>query len=309
MRSLLKPVAIGVAALVVATAGFALAGGVTVTLGPKGPQPGAVTVEWGDTLGFVNGDSVTHGITSAHNDVGPATLAPGATVGGTVTARAGSYQYRQTGGKNYPGTVVVTATGTVTLKASKATVVYGGAVLLSGVASKPDSAVLLEQRLSGTTTWHELATVTSASDGTFGDSVRLEQSAKLRASIAGGQIRSAPVAVTLVPALTISSQARVTKVGRSIPITVRLVPPKAAKRVSLFECTPYSGGWHSVATRAPGAGGRITFSWTAGYGRTRLRAAIARKDAVAGFATQLSATITVTGIGPPPAKNHPKHGC
>ena len=74
-------------------------------------------MEWGDTLAFVNGDSVTHAITSPHDDVGPATLAPGATVGGTETAHAGSYQYRQTGGKSFVGTVVVTATGKVTLKA------------------------------------------------------------------------------------------------------------------------------------------------------------------------------------------------
>ena len=310
MRGLLKPVALGAAAVVVATAGFALASTVSVTLGPKGPQPAVATVEWGDTLAFVNGDSVTHGITSAHNDVGPATLAPGETVGGTETAHAGSYQYRQTGGKSLVGTVVVTATGKVTLKASKATVVYGQSVLLSGVSTKPATAVLLEQRPSGDTAWHPLATVTSAQDGTFSQFVRLELSTKLRASIAGGQLRSAPVAVALAPLLTISSTASRTKVGRSIPISTRLSPAKAATRVTLYACSPYTRGWQTVATKPPGSSGRITFRWTAGYGRTLLRAEVERKYASPGFLTGKSSTIAVTATGAPPSgKNRPKQNC
>ncbi len=310
MRGLLKPFAIGAAAVVVATAGFALAASVTVTLGPSGPQPAKATVEWGDTLAFVNGDSVTHGITSPHDDIGPATLAPGATVGGTVTARSGSYQFRQTGGKSFVGTVVVTATGTVTLKASKATVVYGQAVLLSGVASKPETPVLLEQRPSGDTAWRPLATVASAADGKFAQSVRLELSAKLRASIAGGQIRSAPVVVALEPLLTISSTARATKVGRSIPVSTRLSPAKAATRVTLYECSPYTHGWHAVAAKPPGLSGRITFRWTAGYGRTLLRAEVERRDAAPGFRPGQSSTIAVIATGAAPGgKNRPRLSC
>ncbi len=310
MRGLFKSVAIGAAAVVVATAGFALAAEVSITLGPKGPQPAVATVEWGDTLSFVNGDAVTHEITSAHNDIGPATLAPGATVGGTVTAHAGSYQFRQTGGKSFVGTVVVTATGTVTLKASKTTVVYGQAVLLSGISSKADTAVLLEQRLSGDTAWRPLATVTSAADGTFGDVVKPELSTKLRASIAGGQLRSAPVAVALAPLLTISSSARATKVGRSIPVSTRLSPAKAATRVTLYACSPYTHGWQTVAAKPPGLSGRITFRWTAGYGRTLLRAEVERRYAAPGFLTGKSSTIAVTATGVPPGgKNRPKPNC
>jgi len=295
--------------LVVSTAGFALAASVSITLGPKGPDPAVATVEWGDTLSFVNGDSVTHAITSAHNDVGPATLAPGATVGGTVTAKAGSYQYRQTGGKSYVGTVVVTATGTVTLKASKATIVYGQAVVLSGVSSKPDTPVLIEQRVSGDATWKPVGTVASGADGVFSDTVRPQLSTKLRASIAGGQLRSDVVAVALKPALAISSSARVTKTGHVLPVGARVSPPGAARRVTLLACSPYSHGWHSVGAKAPGPGGRVTFAWKAGYGRTLLRAQIQRSDVAQGFQAQQSGTIAITGIGSPPDRNRPKHAC
>jgi plastocyanin len=310
VRGLLKPFAVVAAAVVAATAGFALAATVSVTLGPKGPQPAVVSVEWGDTLQFVNGDSVTHAITSPHDDIGPATLAPGATVGGTVTLHAGSYQFRQTGGKNFVGTVVVTATGTVTLKASRRTVVYGQAVTLSGVTSKADTPVLIEQRTVGATAWSTVTTVSSAADGTFGDVVKPELSTRLRASVAGGQIRSAPVAVALAPALSISSTARATRVGRTIPISARLSPASAATRITLSECSPYTQGWRTVATRPPGLGGRVTFRWTAGYGRTLLRAGIGRRDAAPGFLTQQSATIAVIAAGSPPnGKVRPSRGC
>lgn len=301
---------IGAAAVALAAAGFALAGTVSITLGPKGPQPAIATAEWGDTLAFVNGDSVTHGITSPGAGFGVTAISPGSTYAGAVTARAGSHQFRQTGGKSFVGTVVVTATGTVTLKAARSTVVYGQAVVLTGVASKPDTPVLIEQRLTGDTSWHPLASVSSAADGTFSESVQLELSARLRASIAGGQIRSATVAVALKPVLSISSIGRRTKVGHTIPISVRLNPARAARRVTLFECSPYTSGWRAVTTKPPGLSGRMTFRWTAGYGRTLLRAAVERRYATPGFEAQQSGTIAVTASAAPPGgKNRPTHGC
>ena len=309
MRGPVKPVAIGAAALVVATAGFALAATVTVTLGPKGPQPAVVTVEWGDTLSFVNGDSVTHGITSSRDSVGPATLAPGATVGGTETDHAGSYQYRQTGGKSFVGTVVVTATGKVTLVAGKAKVVYGRPVALSGVSSKPGTPVLIEERASGDTTWRPLATVTSAADGTFGDVVTPALSTRLRASIAAGQIRSGVVSVSVEPALSISSTARATKAGRSIPISARLSPASAATRVTLYACSPSTRRWQAIAAKPPGLSGRITFRWTATYGRTLLRTEVERRYAAPGFLPAQSSTIAITATGTPPGGNRPNPSC
>ena len=137
--------------------------------------------------------------------------------------------------------------------------------------------------------------------------MRLELSAKLRASIAGGQIRSAPVVVALEPLLTISSTARATKVGRSIPVSTRLSPAKAATRVTLYECSPYTHGWHAVAAKPPGLSGRITFRWTAGYGRTLLRAEVERRDAAPGFRPGQSSTIAVTATGAAPGgKNRPR---
>ena len=183
-------------------------------------------------------------------------------------------------------------------------------MLLSGVSTKPDTPVLIEQRLSGDTAWHPLATVTSATDGTFSQPARPEQSTKLRASIAGGQIRSAPVAVAVRPLLTISSNARATRVGRSITVSTRLSPAKAATRVTLFACSPYTHGWQSVAARPPGLSGRITFHWTAGYGRTLLRAEVERRYAAPGFLTAQSPTIAVVATGAPPGgKNRPRQNC
>ena len=310
MSGLVRRIALGAGVAALAAAGFALADTVSITLGPKGPQPGVVTVEWGDTLAFVNGDSVAHGITSSRSDLGAATIPPGSTYAGAVTVRAGSYQFRQTGGKSFPGTVVVTATGTVTLKANRATVVYGRPVVLTGVSSKPDTPVVLEQRATGDPAWRPLATVTAAADGSFGAAAQLEESVRVRASIAGGQIKSATVSVGLAPALAISSIGTRTAVGHVLPIAARLTPGKAATHVTLLECGPTTGGWRTVAAKPPGLSGRITFRWTAGYGRTLLRAVVLRRDTTQGFEPQQSGTIAVTGIGPPPSgRSRPPHRC
>ncbi len=68
-RAMRRLVPIAAASIALGAAGFALAGGVAVTLGPSGPQPKVVTVSWGDTLSFANGDSVTHAITSPRDDL------------------------------------------------------------------------------------------------------------------------------------------------------------------------------------------------------------------------------------------------
>ena len=297
------------AAVALAAGGYALAAGVTVTLGASGPQPGVVTADWGDTLAFVNGDSVTHGITSPRTDLQATAIAPAATYVNVVTAHAGSYQYRQTGEKSFTGTVVVLATGTVELRARSRSLVYGRPLKLSGSAGKPETPVLVEARLAGDTAWKPAATISSNGDGSFAVDIALERSGKLRASIDGGQVRSAVIAVDVAPALAIVSVVRQTKAGHTVPVVARLTPPLAASRVTLSQCSASTAGWRAVATRLPAPGGRITFRWKAGYGRTLLRVAIKRSDTAAGFAAVTSTAVAVTGSGVNPSRKHRAPRC
>jgi plastocyanin len=308
-RSWGRALVAGAALAALAAAGYALAAGVTVTLGAAGPQPGTVTADWGDTLAFVNGDSVTHGITSPRTDLQVTAIPPAGTYTSVVTAHAGSYKYRQTGAKDYPATVVVLATGTVKLKAAAKAIAYGRPLKLTGTATKPGTPVLVEERLTGDTTWHPAATLTSGDDGSFAAAVELKRSAKLRASIDGGQVSSTVLAVSVKPVLAIVTVARKTTAGRMVPVVARLTPPHSATRVTLSQCNADTVGWRSVSTQRPAASGRISFRWKAGYGRTLLRVAIKRADAATGFSAVTSRTVAVNGAGVNPSRKHRTPRC
>ena len=308
-RKWARGLVVGAVALALAFGGYALAAGVTVTLGPTGPQPDLVTADWGDTLVFVNGDSVVHGITSPRTDLQVTAIPPAATYTSVVTEHVGSYKYRQTGAKDLPGTVVVLATGVLKLKVSARSLPYGRPLKLSGVVTKLDTPILVEERLTGDTAWQPASTVSSAGDGSFAVTLALKRSAKLRASIDGGQVRSPVIAVSVSPVLGIVSVVRHTTVGKTLPVVAHLLPPHAAARVTLSQCNAATGGWRSVATKRPAASGKLVFSWKAGYGRTLLRVSIKRSDAAQGFGAVTSSSVAVTGTGVNPSRKHRAPGC
>ena len=296
-----------------AAAGYAAAATVVVTLGPSGPQPAVVTVGWGETLELVNGDSVEHGLTSPRPELHADTIAPGATFTDVVTGRAGPFVYHQTGGERRDGTVVVVLSGTVSLRAADDSLLYGRRLRLSGKTT-PAAPVAIEERLAGEPAWHTVATVTSGGDGAFAADLPLALGGRVRASIDGGQIRSAPVAVSVEPGLTLKAVPHRAKAGHAVRLRTRVRPRDAAKRVLLFACSPTTAGWRRVARAKPSAAGVAVFRWRAAYGSTRLRATVQRRDAAPGFSARTSATVAVTGTGTPPpakakAKHRPAHHC
>jgi plastocyanin len=304
-------VPVGAAVIALGAAGFALAGGVAVTLGPSGPQPKVATVAWGDTLSFVNGDSVAHAITSGREDLRSPAIPPGATYSSVVTARTGTYPYKQTGGKNLPGFLVVTASGTISLTAQPKTVLYGRSVTLSGVASMPSTPVLIEQHLRGAKDWTPIATVTSAADGQFSTVARPAIGANVRASVASGQVRSKVVHVRVRPRLVIASQARKTVADRRIDVVARITPANAARRIYLLSCSVRSGAVKRAASKRPGPGGGVSFKWKAPAGRTLLVVAVKNDDLVKGYSPNVSNVISVTAKGALPhlARHHKRRTC
>jgi hypothetical protein len=298
------------AAAALGVAGYALAGSVTVSLGPAGPQPTAVTADWGDTLAVVNTDTVTYAITSPREDLRADTVAPGATWTSVVTARAGSYQYRQIGGtKSFQGQLVVTATGKVSLTARPAEVVFGQPVQLRGVVTKVGTPVVLEQRSIGDTEWKPVATLDGDASGAFSTSLRLASGARLRASIDGGQVHSANVGVSVLPVLTLTASPRKVAAGTPVSVRVRVKPAAAAARVGVSVCNELDGHWVSSGTKRP-SGGLATFRVRLAYGQTQLRAEIARRDAAPGFEARISKKIVVTATGTPPrARKRAPHRC
>jgi plastocyanin len=289
-------------------AGYAAAAHLVVALGPSGPQPSVVTVGWGDTLELVNHDSVAHGLTSARHEL-RAAVAPGATFTDVVTGRAGPFVYHQTGGRRLDGTVVVALPGSVSLQTADASLRFGQGLQLSG---KTNAAVpvAIDERLVGEAAWHTVTTLKSGSDGVFAASLTLAHGGKVRASIDGGQLRSAPVAVSVAPRLTIRVSPHRTKVGRRVRLRTQMRPAAAASRVTLYVCSPFSGHWRRVAGAKPSASGVAVFRWPAVPGSWRLRVGLRRHDLTLGYAPGTSARVTVTGTGKKlPVKLPARHHC
>lgn len=301
-------VPIAAASIALGAAGFALAGGVAVTLGPSGPQPKVATVSWGDTVSFANGDSVAHAITSPRDDLRSAEIPPGGTYSSVVTARTGTYPYKQTGGKTFPGFLIVRTSGTVSLTARPKSVLYGRSVTLAGVSSIPSTPVLIEQHLRGARDWTQIAAVTSAEDGEFSTVANLPIGANVRASVASGQLHSTVVHVRVRPRLAIASQARRTVANRRIDVVARITPANASRRLYLLACSVRSGAWKRAASKRPGSGGGATFKWKAQPGRTLLRVAVKNDDLVKGYSPSASGVISVTAKGAlPRLPHHRKH--
>lgn len=302
-------VPIAAASIALGAAGFALAGGVAVTLGPSGPQPKVATVSWGDTLSFTNGDSVAHAITSAREDLRSPVIPPGGAYASVITARTGTYPYKQTGGgKNLPGFLVVSTSGTVSLTAQPKSVLFGRSVTLAGVSSIPSTPVLIEQHLRGARDWTQIATVTSGEDGAFSTVANLPIGANVRASVASGQLHSPVVHVRVRPRLAIASQARRTVANRRIDVVARITPANASRRLYLLACSVRSGAWKRAASKRPGSGGGATFKWKAQPGRTFLRVAVKNDDLVKGYSPSASGVISVTAKGAlPRLPHHRKH--
>jgi hypothetical protein len=205
-RGTAKVLLLGVAPLGLGAAGFAGAGKSRLLLTSKGPAPATISVAWGDTLEVKNADGVAHTLASSHREL-QGVIQPGQTYTTAFTSCTRAYDYRQTGGKAYPGKVVVSFSGYVSLQVSRSLVAYGRTVRLSGHSSLHSTPVAVEVRRGGAVRWRVLRTFASGAGGAFAGAVRLERGGKLRATIAAGRIRSRMRAVTVSPRIARSASA------------------------------------------------------------------------------------------------------
>ena len=175
MRKLL--VLIGAIAALAVTG--AAAGTVTVSITKNGYVPRVVTIAVGDSVQFMNTDTVAHqvvfkktgGVTCAPN---PLVLQPAQS--GTCTfANAGSYSYSDPNarGNTFRGTVTVTGPAppadTLTLTVKPRIVAYGGKVALSGLLSsqKVGENVDILAQACGQNAATKVTTVQTATGGAF----------------------------------------------------------------------------------------------------------------------------------------------
>ena len=278
---LVKLTLLCVAGLALGAAGFALAGTSTLSLTYGGPQPGTLTVPWGDTLRITNVDSVSHAIVSSHPELQTGVVLPGHTFTSTITGPAHSYSFRQTGGRGFPGKIAVDFTGHVTFTPSRTAVDFGRSVRFSGTTSVRSTPVLLQVHRRGETHWSTLTTMLSNGSGAYSATVRLDRGGKLRAAIAAGQIRSATRIVTVRPKLIASR--------RGGGLTAKITPAGAATRLTL-ECRIGPGRWKRIASKRPSRTGVVSFPVQ--RGRLLARVAGTHRDTQDGYAPTASRALS-----------------
>jgi plastocyanin len=294
MRRLLL---IGAAAIGLAISGLAV--GATehqVTLTATGIQPANTQVGWGDTIVFTNTDSAQHTLLIPRLE-----LTKDIPAGGTYThlfeVEAGSYQVRDRfGSKTNQGRVevAVAAAGSLTLS-SAATVVFGKPLAVKGISPYGASPVLVQTRPPGQgATWATLATLTPGIDGSFVGSIALQRGGRLQATAAGGQLRSAPVIVTVVPVLAVKFTPKRPAVGAFAKILATLQPAGAATTATLERYDTLRKRWVRVKTVPIRSTGVAAFAVRMTKVVTSYRVVIGRSSSQPGFATVTSKPFKIT---------------
>lgn len=286
----------GVVAALVASSLASGAAEVAVSLTSTGFQPNAPQVNWGDTLVFTNKDSTKHTLLIPRLDV-TKDLNPGESYTQLLEVNAGSYQMRdRISNRTFNGRFEVSITGTLTLKASSVSVVYGKPLQLSGVSPYPQAPVILETRPPGQSQWTQLTTVTPGADGSYGAQVSLQRGGRIQAVTAGTQLFSAPVAVTVVPRMTVSIDPRRPADGSTVKIIVKVGPAGAARSASLETYVTLRKRWQKLKTATVGATtGVVRFPVKATLTPTQYRIVIARSGMNPGYVPIMSKPFKITG--------------
>ena len=178
MRKIILLAAIAALAVAVSAAG---AKTVTVTITKNGYVPKAMAIHQGDTVQFMNGDTVAHqvtfkstaGVTCSPN---PLVLQPGAN-GSCTFKDASNYSYSDPNakGNTFRGTVTVTAApASLSLTAKPVLVIYGSTDLLTGTLSTQQTGenvdVLAQQ--CGAASATKTATVQTTTGGVYSATVK-----------------------------------------------------------------------------------------------------------------------------------------
>lgn len=273
--------------------GVALAAATTVSIGPTGPQPATVTIQWGDTITFENVDDAARGVTIPRLQLASPAIPPGGSWTRVFDGRSGSYGFRQTEGRGFQGSILVELKGSVTMKATPTTVRYGRRVSFAG-KSLPGHAVKLEQLVAPQAgQWIEVATVRAGPDGAWSTSLLPKLGARFRATAAAGQLRSPAVSVGVQPTVSLV-RPRGVKAGKTSTVRGRLAPPGAATTADLERYDSERRRWVRQDRRTVPRSGVVAFRWQAVKGRSRLRVQIHRYGVKRGFEPVTSKPIVVT---------------
>ncbi len=267
-----------------------------IALTASGPQPSTLTVRWGDSAVFTNTTSAPVTLLIPRLSV-TEEIAAGATFTRVFDVRAGAYPIRQRiVNKATVGTITVDASGTITLKATPATVVFGKPVALAGTSSFGDTPVDIETRIQGvSSTWQKVTTVSPGADGSFTAALSIERGLSVSVSTAGQQLRSASVALTVVPVLKASIAPRRVTTGTFLKITGSIRPLNSLSSVLVERYDADRKRWTRFRTVSIPRSGRIAVSARATKGANRFRLFVPRGAVRPGFAAPAPKGLSAVG--------------
>ena len=289
MKKLFIPL-VAVAGLAVGASPAAPASTATATVQIKRLSflPTTAKIKTGDTVKWVNADTLNHQVVSNNGSFVSPILGPGKTYSHRFTA-AGIYHYHDGLNPAVKGTVKVTGPApAVTVGVSLPIIVYGQQVSLSGTVSSGNAneKVTIYQQPYPQTSFAELTTVLTTTSGAW--NLVLTPSPKILTQYEAtwNGRTSVTVGVQVRPRIRLSQrndkfttivQSGVSHAGRSV----------LAQRLSRF------GQWVTLKKVRLGGKSSAVFRLTLPKGKSRIRIAMSINQAGAGYLDGYSPTITV----------------
>jgi hypothetical protein len=253
-------------------------------------------------VSFTNSDSAAHQIelkpTSGFSCTANPLVVQPATTQSCTFSSSGNFTYSDPNkkGNTFRGTVTVaappSASGSMTLASSKALIVYGAKVALTGKVSPAKGAVSVDilARPYPETGFAKIATVVSAADGSYTYAVPPQLRTEYRAQFVDGAVKgeSAVVTVQVRPRVTLAVKAlrgAVATLRTSIVSTISY----SGKPV-LVQRRNSQGGWTTVKTVSLGQFSARTFTVRAPAGNSRWRVYLQASQAGGGYVASFSPT-------------------
>lgn len=283
MRRLLTFALVAAATLAVAAASGAATTTIQVT--KNGFTPGTVTVNQGDTVVWHNADSKTHQVVADNGGFASPALAAGQSWSYTA-AKSGTFTYRDAYATTHKATLKVSAPpATVSLTASRPTVIYGSSTQVNGQVSNQllNEPVTLTSQAYGKSIQSIAATTTQANGGFFfgvTPTIQTTYVAHFRTA------SSPPVTINVAPRVGFGLQGRlyIAKVTSDIAYGGHYV---------VVQRRNAAGGWYSFKRVYLGDNSRATFRLALPKGRSILRLVLPGGQAGTGYVQGVSRLMPV----------------
>jgi len=273
---------------------------VTVSITKAGFVPSALTIAAGDTVTWTNADTSSHQVIS--KDAGFATplLKPGESYS-FLFKTPGRYTYQESAVKKMRGTVTVKAApqvsaAVVTASASRAIVVYGSSLTLSGTVSsqKPGETVTIFSQPYGQTSPAQIGSAISTTGGGWSFLVKpaLRTSYEARWKPATGPMTAtSPITVKVRPRVGWRVK---TASGRVVTFFAKVTGARSfGGKFVYFQRRNAFGQWVSLKKVFLGPTSSATFRARLPSGRSRVRLFMPATQAGPGYIAGISRTLSL----------------